>query len=216
METEMTSETTPAATIGVATMVPVIRVPMIDEASAEGSTAALFQELKGALGLPFVPDMFRLTSTRPDLLRVLLTGFSGIFSGGELSRHDKEIISAWTSKVNGCPYCVGTHNWFLVQFGGSKELAAAIQGSASVEELPLDGRYLPLMRLVTKVSTAAYKIVDEDWDAALEAGWSRGQLLEAVFCASLFNFINRLVDATGLGNNVESAIAKQAPGDGRA
>jgi alkylhydroperoxidase family enzyme len=70
---------------------------------------------------------------------------------------------------------------------------------------------MPLMQLVTKVSTGSYKITDADWDRAAEAGWSEAEILEAVFCACLFAFINRLVDATGLGSSVErSRVARQA------
>jgi uncharacterized peroxidase-related enzyme len=207
------ADTEPTSPLGVALKTAGIRVPMIAEADAQGPTAAMFEQVKSALGLPFVPDMFRLTSTRPDLLGVVLTGFAGMFAGGVLSRQDKEIIAAWTSKINSCTYCVGTHNWFLLQFGGSQELADAIMNSATVEDLPLAPKYQPLMALVTKVSTAAYKVTDQDWADATAAGWNDAELLEAVFCASLFNFINRLVDATGLGATVQSTISKQPVAD---
>jgi len=188
---------------------PGIRVPLIDEEKAEGRTAELYEKIKEVTGLPFVPDMFRLTSTNPRLLEVVVSGYGGIFGGDTLPRELKELISAWTSKLNGCPYCVGTHSWFLSQFGGSDELLEAVATAETADELPVDARTLPLMRLVTKVSTGAYKITDADWEAATAAGWSDGELLEAVFCACLFAFINRLVDSTGLGSSVDqSRIAR--------
>jgi uncharacterized peroxidase-related enzyme len=189
---------------------PGIRVPLIDEENATGRTAELYEQIKTVTGLPFVPDMFRLTSTDPRLLEVLVTGYSGIFNGDTLPRDLKELISAWTSKLNGCPYCVGTHSWFLSEFGGSDELLEAVATAATVEELPVDERTMPLMQLVTKVSTGAYKITDADWEKAAAAGWSDAEMLDAVFCASLFAFINRLVDSTGLGSSVDrSRIARQ-------
>ena len=126
-----------------------------------------------------------------------------------MPRDVKELISAWTSQVNGCSYCVGTHNWFLRQFNGSEELTAAVESASSPDELPIDDRTMELMRLVTRVSTEAYKITDADWDRAAAAGWSRAQVLEAVFCAALFNFINRLVDATGLGTALQQSRISQ-------
>ena len=189
---------------------PGVRVPLVEEEHAEGCTAELYEEIKAVTGLPFVPDMFRLTSTNPRLLRVLVTGYGGIFTGDVLPRHLTELISAWTSKLNGCPYCVGTHSWFLSQFGGSDELLDAVATANTAEELPVDERTMPLMQLVTKVSTGAYKITDADWEKAAAAGWSEAEMLEAVFCASLFAFINRLVDATGLGSSVDrSRVASQ-------
>jgi uncharacterized peroxidase-related enzyme len=196
------AESTPApagSEYGVATKTPGVRVPMIAEDAVRGRAAAMFEATKAATGLPFVPDMFRLTSTNPDLMHVVITGFAGMFAEGALPRETKELIAAWTSKINSCNYCVGTHNWFLLQFGGTQELADAIASSNDVDDLPLDEKTKTMMRLISKVSTAAYKVVDADWEAAWDAGWTDAELLEAVFCASLFNFINRLVDSTGLG-----------------
>jgi uncharacterized peroxidase-related enzyme len=190
---------------------PGIRVGLVDEQDATGRTAELYEQIKSSTGLPFVPDMFRLASTNPRLLEVIVAGYGGVFGGDTLPRELTELISAWTSKLNGCPYCVGTHSWFLSQFGGSDELLAAVADASTAEELPVDERTMPLMQLVTKVSTGSYKIIDADWDKAAAAGWSEGQILEAVFCACLFAFINRLVDATGLGSSVErSRVARQA------
>ncbi|ATL67444.1 carboxymuconolactone decarboxylase family protein [Nocardia terpenica] len=189
---------------------PGVRVPLIEESEASGRTAELYALVKQATGLPFVPDMFRLASTRPDLLEVVLTGFTGMFGGGVLPRETKEIISAWTSRVNSCPYCVGTHNYFLRLFGGPAELTEAIETAASPDELPVDERTRQLLHLVTKVSTAAYRITDADWERTEAAGWTNEEVLEAVFCAALFNFINRLVDGLGLGTSVtESRISRQ-------
>ncbi|MFV2018985.1 peroxidase-related enzyme [Micromonospora sp. LOL_023] len=189
---------------------PGIRVPLIDEEQATGRTAELYEQIKEATGLPFVPDMFRLTSTNPRLLEAVVAGYRGVFQGDTLPRDLKELISAWTSKLNGCPYCVGTHSWFLAEFGGSDELLEAVSAASTAEELPVDERTMPLMKLVEKVSTGAYKITDVDWERAAAAGWSDAEILEAVFCASLFAFINRLVDATGLGTSTDrSRIASQ-------
>jgi uncharacterized peroxidase-related enzyme len=153
----------------------------------------------------------RLASTEPRLLEVIAAGYGGIFGGTTLPRHLTELIAAWTSKLNGCPYCVGTHSWFLSQFGGSDELIEAVSEASTAEELPVDERTLPLMRLVGKVSTGAYKITNQDWDSAATAGWSEAEILEAVFVASLFAFINRLVDATGLSSSIErSRVAQQS------
>lgn len=191
-------------------VVPGVRVPMIGEDNAEGRTAELYDRIKTGTKLPFVPDMFRLVSSRPDLMEVLITGYMGVFSDGVLPRATREMISAWSSKVNGCPYCVGTHNWFLSQFGGSEELTHAISHANHPEELPIDEKTLALMKLVTQVSTAAYKITDADWERVEAAGWSNEEMVEAVFTSALFAMINRLVDGFGLGTTVtRSRISQQ-------
>lgn len=187
-----------------------VRVPLIDEAAATGYLAELYARAKEVTGLTFVPDMFRLVSTRPELLETMLAGFDGVFNHGRLPRQTRELISAWTSKVNQCPYCVGTHSYFLQAFGGSAELANAIAAATSPDDLPVDERTRVLLRLVTKLSHNAYRITDSDWQVALDAGWTEDDLLEAFFCAALFNFITRLVDGLGLGTAVtRSRISQQ-------
>jgi uncharacterized peroxidase-related enzyme len=188
-----------------------VRVPMVDEAEAEGRTAEVYERIKAGTNLPFVPDMFRLVSSRPDLMEVVLSGYVGVFNDGVLPRATREMISAWSSKVNGCPYCVGTHNWFLSQFGGSEDLIKAISEANTAEELPVDDRTIALMQLVTKVSRDAYKITDSEWDRVAAAGWTNEEMLEAVFTSALFAFINRLVDGLGLGGSVSrSRISAQS------
>jgi uncharacterized peroxidase-related enzyme len=193
---------------------PAVRVPLIAEDAATGLTAELYKQIKAATGFPFVPDMFRLASSNPELLNVIFTGYKAMFLvDGALPRQTKELISAWTSQVNQCPYCVGTHNFFLLHFGGSKELADAIAAADSPDDLPVDERTRQLLRLLTKVSVSAYKVTDSDWERTLAAGWSSDQLLEGVFCTALFNFITRLVDGLGLGTSVTQSRISQQPAD---
>jgi uncharacterized peroxidase-related enzyme len=153
--------------------------------------------------------MFRLMSTKPELLRAVGAGYDGVFNHGELPRETRELIAAWTSRLNQCPYCVGTHNFFLQVFGGSEELAHAIATSADPDELPVDERTHELLRLITKVTTAPYRITDSEWRRVLDAGWTAGELLEGIFCAALFNFITRLVDSLGLGASVTMSRVSQ-------
>jgi uncharacterized peroxidase-related enzyme len=158
--------------------------------------------------------MFGMLSSRPDLLEAVVSGYLGVFSDGALDRRTKELIASWTSQVNGCPYCVGTHNYFLQLFGGSKELATAIQGAHSEDDLPVDERTKSLLRLVTTVCHHAYKVSDSLWQATLEAGWSSEQLFEAVFTTALFNSITRLVDGLGLGQSVAQSRTSMMEPDG--
>ncbi|GLW86346.1 carboxymuconolactone decarboxylase family protein [Actinokineospora globicatena] len=172
------------------------RVPMVPEAAATGRVAELYEQARVATGLPFVPDVFRLASSTPNLLEVVVGGYTGVFADSALSRGTKELIAAWTSRLNDCGYCTVAHGWFLQQFGGSAELAAAITSSGGLADLPVDERTLTLLRLTAKVTVGASD-VDAEWaDAARE--WTQEQLLEAVFCAALFAFINRLVTTLGL------------------
>lgn len=191
-----------------------VRVPITPEEHASGPLAEQYARIKSASGLPFVPDMFGMLSSRPDLLEAVVSGYLGVFSEGALDRRTKELIASWTSQVNGCPYCVGTHNYFLQMFGGSSELAAAIQHASSEDDLPVDEPTKALLRLVSTVCRAAYKVSDTLWQQTLDSGWSSEQLFEAVFTTALFNSITRLVDGLGLGQSVAQSRTSRMESNG--
>ena len=186
-----------------------VRVPLIDESAAGPELAEVYGHVKQVMGMDFVPDMFRLLSTRPELLDVLVKGYDGVFNQGVLPRQTKELISAWTSQVLSCTYCVGTHSFFLQVYGGTEELTNAIANATSADDLPVDDRTKVLLNLLTKFTQNAYKIVDADWQRAQDAGWSTDELLEAFFTASLFNAITRMVDGLGLGTTVTASRISQ-------
>ena len=55
-------------------------------------------------GIPWVPDIVKLVSTRPDLLRVVLDGYKAMFGDGHVPRQVKEMIATVVSKGNSCAY----------------------------------------------------------------------------------------------------------------
>jgi uncharacterized peroxidase-related enzyme len=188
-----------------------VRVPLIAETDATGELAATYEDIRQSLGLPFVPDMFRLLSSRPDLLNAVLNGYRTVFYGGVLERRTKEIIAAWTARLNECPYCVGTHNFFVLAFGGTPELTHAIETAPGVDALPLDDKTKSLLAFTEKVTLTPWRITDGDWASARDAGWSETELLEGSFTAALFGTITRLVDGLGLGTSVEHSRISQLP-----
>lgn len=182
-----------------------MRVPLVPESEASGQLADVYEEVRHSLDVDFVPDMFRLLSTQPHLLEAVLTGYRATFLQGQLGRQVKELVAAWTARVNECPYCVGTHTFFMLVHGGSQALVSAVETADSVEDLPVDDRTRALLALVEKVTRTPWRITDGDWTGTRETGWSDTELLEAVFTSALFNTITRLVDALGLGASVDSS-----------
>ena len=174
-----------------------VRLPVVSEAAATGETARLYAEIRDFFGLGFVPDVFQLTSTRPSFQRVFWDGYRSMFAEGSLDRETKELIAALVARDAGCSYCVDAHLLLLELVGGSPEVIASARAE-TVDELPVEPRVRELLRLVQCIDTEAYRITDADFAALRTAGWSDDELLEAVWTASLFNGIVRLVDTLGL------------------
>lgn len=80
------------------------RIRIVQESEASGETKAVYDEIRAYFGFPFVPDIMKLLSTRPDFLRVLFEGYKAMFGGGHLPRDVKEMIATVVSKANSCSY----------------------------------------------------------------------------------------------------------------
>jgi alkylhydroperoxidase family enzyme len=82
----------------------VVRIPIVQESEATGELADLYDEVRETFGIGFVPDVLKLVSTRPDLLRPVLAQYRAMFQGGVLPRDIKELIATVVSTTNSCHY----------------------------------------------------------------------------------------------------------------
>ncbi len=72
---------------------------------------------------------------------------------------------------------------------------------------PIDDREKALFALVEKVNGKSGLLRKEDVEEAKAAGWSEEALYDAVTVCALFNFYNKWVDATGVGDMPAAAYA---------
>src|SRR5262249_23271723 len=132
--------------------------------------------------LGFVPDVFKLVSTRPDMLRVAVAEHHAMFEGGALPREAKEVIALTVARVASCLYCVTAHDAILRLLGTDPAYADAVLGGApDTPATPAEVRVLAA--LAAKITEHAYRITDDDLDRARSHGWTDAQVLEAVWVA---------------------------------
>ncbi|MGH9209940.1 MAG: carboxymuconolactone decarboxylase family protein [Acidimicrobiales bacterium] len=172
------------------------RVEIVREQDATGEVAELYDDLR-ALFLGFVPDVFKLVSTEPHLLRVFVAGHRAMFDGGQLPREAKEVVALTVARVASCQYCTTAHDALLRLLGTDTAYAdAVLDGALDDPAIPTNIR--ALAELATKITEHAYRITDDDLDRVRAHGWTDRQLLEAVWVACQFNAAVRLVDTFGL------------------
>jgi uncharacterized peroxidase-related enzyme len=174
------------------------RIRIVQEADAKGETAELYESLRDAFKLPFVPDIMKTVSIRPDFLRVMHDGYRAMFLGGVLPRDVKEMIATLVSRTNSCEYCTAAHSLMLTAAGGGSREAAQACEVADVEAIPVDEKYRGLLRLSVELTKHAYSITDADIDALRTDGLADDEIIEGVFVACQFNAINRLADTFGV------------------
>jgi uncharacterized peroxidase-related enzyme len=172
------------------------RVEIVREQDAIGEVAELYDDLRG-LFLGFVPDVFKLVSTRPDLLRVFVAGHRAMFDGGQLPREAKEVVALTVARVASCQYCTTAHDALLRLLGTETAYADAVL-SGALDDPAIPTNIRALAKLATKITEHAYRITDDDFDRVRAHGWTNQQLLESVWVACQFNAAVRLADTFGL------------------
>jgi uncharacterized peroxidase-related enzyme len=110
-----------------------------------------------------------------------------------LSAADREVIAAYTSSLNGCQYCCGSHTEF------AKSLGAQVADLEMINDGDIEGhRLAALLSYVKKLTLAPSSIADSDKQAVHAAGFSEEQLKDAIAVCAAFNLFNRIVEGHGI------------------
>ena len=113
---------------------------------------------------------------------------------------ERELIAAFVSGLNACQFCFGAHRAMAMAFGVKAETIDALM--KSVASSPVDEKMKPVLEYARKVAERS-GLTRKDARAVFEAGWSEADLHDIIMITSLYNFMNRLVDGSGL-------VAKEA------
>ena len=163
--------------------------------------------------MPFIPglpeggsllDLFRAF---PDTARPLLAFHEVLLRGpSPFSEAERELIAAYVSGLNACRYCYGVHTATAERLGGpAGAVAAALEDLASA---PIDVRMQPVLAYAGKLTASARGVTAADARAILDAGWDATALYHTVAVTALFNFMNRLVEGSGI--ELDPAYVKPA------
>jgi len=131
---------------------------------------------------------------RPTKYMMLLSHAQEILrEPAHLSAADREVIAAFTSKLNGCQYCRGSHAAFAASLGASDA------DLAMVDSGDIDGhRLAALLAYVRKLTLAPSTISHSDKEAVHAAGFTEDELKDAIAVCAAFNLYNRIVEGHGI------------------
>ena len=131
---------------------------------------------------------------RPTKYMMLLTHAQEILrEPSHLSAADREVIAAYTSKLNGCHYCRGSHTAFAESLGASDaDLAMVDSGDFNGHRLEV------LLAYVRKLTLAPSTISQSDKEAVHAAGFTEDELKDAIAVCAAFNLFNRIVEGHGI------------------
>lgn len=158
-------------------------------------------------GLPEDAKVYDVFVRRPEIFGPLTEGFEGIMRGpSPLTPGQRELIGAYVSELNRCPYCRDVHNAAVAAYGLDGTLVRRL--AEDLAAAPIEEPMKPLLALVRKVTETPYKVTQADFDAAYDAGWDDNGIHDALLVTCVFNFMNRLV--SGLGIEADDAYLAEA------
>jgi uncharacterized peroxidase-related enzyme len=156
--------------------------------------------------LPEDAALLQLFQLYPETARPILAYHQILLRGpSPLSVAERELIAAYVSGLNSCGYCHGIHTRTAEAFGIAEGLLEALL--ADLDDAPVDPRMKPLLHYVRKLTRMPPRLTQADAEAVFAAGWDDRALHDAVSVCALFNFMNRLVEGTGLVASPEYTAA---------
>jgi len=143
-----------------------------------------------------LPDAARLTFYRPDFYGSYAKVLTHAAMRGQSawSFAERELMAAYVSKVNDCPFCIGAHTATASLAARNDVMVSA--ALADLESAPIGEGLRATLRMLGKL-TRDGQLSAEDVRAVLETGVSRRQVEDALAVCYAFNVTNRLANAFG-------------------
>jgi uncharacterized peroxidase-related enzyme len=195
----MTSETTAH---------PISRfpAPVLDKLPEDIRTKILEVQEKAG----FVPNVFLGFAHRPDEFRAFFAYHDALLlreSG--LSKGEKEMIIVATSGANGCLYCVVAHGAILRIY--EKAPMIADQLAVNYRKADITPRQKAMLAFAMKVCNDSAAVVDADFAALREHGFSDEDAWDIAGITALFGLSNRMANVISLRPNDEFYLMGRVP-----
>jgi len=150
--------------------------------------------------LPDVPHLADVFRAFPHGVRPLLELHDALLRGeSPFTVGERELIAAYVSGLNGCDFCAGSHRIIAEVHGVEPEvLEGLLADPAAAGVAP---KLLPVLAYARKLTLTPSRVADADAEAVYAAGWDERALYDAVAVCALFNYMNRIVEGTGVVTN---------------
>lgn len=157
--------------------------------------------------LPENAAVFDVFAAFSDMFSSFVDFSQRIFRGpGPLSIRDRELIFSYVSQLNACAYCFGGHSNTTVLLGAPPDVFEKLK--IDIDTAPVDAKLKPLLRYAKTLTETPTRIAPSHAEAVYAAGWSDEALMQAIVIICLANFMNRLVEGTGVQADPAKFLAR--------
>ncbi len=191
------------------------RFPVPDLADVPDDIRAKILEVQEKAG--FVPNVFLAFAHRPAEFRAFFAYHDALLlrDGGPngLTKGDKEMIIVATSGANHCLYCVVAHGGLLRIY--EKKPFVADQVAVNYRKADISERQKAMLAFAMKVCNDSAALVDADFAALREHGFSDEDAWDIAGITALFGLSNRMANATSMRPNDEFYLMGRVAKDKR-
>jgi uncharacterized peroxidase-related enzyme len=171
-----------------------MRLEILNKGYTAG-TKILFAIIKTVSRYP-LPDAAKLVFYRPEFYGSPMKKFThrAMRGSSQWSVGDRELMAAWVSRLNECPFCIKAHGAVAAKAYGDRTKVDNVLsdlGTAAVEA-PLRATLVLLGKL-----TREHSINADDIRKVIASGVSHQQIEDALAVCFAFNTTNRLANAFG-------------------
>lgn len=150
------------------------------------------------------PHLGAVFKAFPQAVQPLLEYHDVLLRGeGPLTIAQRELIAVYVSGLNACTFCFGAHKIYARVFGVEESTIDAMM--VDVETAPIDASMKPVLAYVKKLNALPTRLGHKDAKAVYDAGWSERALYDAIQICALFNFMNRIIEGTGVSFDYANA-----------
>ena len=107
-------------------------VEIVEESQASPEVKAIYEDIKAAKEIDFVPNFWKTLATHPPLLQETWTRLKAVMAPGHLDPLTKEMIAVAVSATNGCRYCINSHTVAVKKLGLSDEALGELMAVVSL------------------------------------------------------------------------------------
>jgi len=158
----------------------------------------------------FVPNVFLTLAHRPDEFRAFFAYHDALLlRASGLSKGEKEMIIVATSGANGCLYCVVAHGALLRIYEKAPQLADQL--ATNYLKADITPRQKAMLGFAMKVCNASYALVEDDFAALREHGFSDEDAWDIAGITALFGLSNRMANVTSMRPNDEFYLMGRLP-----
>jgi uncharacterized peroxidase-related enzyme len=169
---------------------------------------ALIRIISVALGVR-LPDAARVAFYHKDFVGSALGAWTQQAMRGpsEWSVAERELMAAMVAKWNSCPFCVGAHRAIAVR---AMDNAVADACLTDYRTAPISDPLRATLAVLETMTLRPDDLQPSQVQAAMAAGVTRQQLLDAVAVAALFNIITRYANALDFAIPTDTEFDKAA------